>query len=438
MNMKGQEEVFKKVELRSEEVQELMGKIPIWILRWGITVLLGIVVVLLLGSYIFKYPDIVEAEITVSTQNPPSYVLAKATGRLLDLYVNNGAEVRQGQLLALIDNTAKIEDMLLLRERMEYWREQEYDAAVGGMLFDERYLQLGEIQGAYTSFMSVLHDYCTFLKQDYYHWKVESSKKQLADRKNYLRLAQNQYELSSMEEQLSKRIYRRDSILFYRNTVAEAEYDESKRIYLQYMQGRESMRMSLSQIEIQIEQGKENLLDIRHQALTEEQKYRVTLKNVIEQLLAGIKSWEQNYLLVAPFNGYLTYMCVWSRNQNVISGESIFVIAPQRESQPVGKALLPIQGSGKVKVGQTVNIRLDNYPDMEFGYVLGRIHSVSPVPTEKGMYVVDIELPAGLVTNYGKRLPLTRELKGDAEIVTEDMRLIERILSPLRKVKQYL
>ncbi len=33
MNMKGQEEVFKKVELRSEEVQELMGKIPIWILR---------------------------------------------------------------------------------------------------------------------------------------------------------------------------------------------------------------------------------------------------------------------------------------------------------------------------------------------------------------------------------------------------------------------
>ena len=203
MNMKGQEEVFKKVELRSEEVQELMGKIPIWILRWGITVLLGIVVVLLLGSYIFKYPDIVEAEITVSTQNPPSYVLAKATGRLLDLYVNNGAEVRQGQLLALIDNTAKIEDMLLLRERMEYWREQEYDAAVGGMLFDERYLQLGEIQGAYTSFMSVLHDYCTFLKQDYYHWKVESSKKQLADRKNYLRLAQNQYELSSMEEQLS-------------------------------------------------------------------------------------------------------------------------------------------------------------------------------------------------------------------------------------------
>ena len=142
--------------------------------------------------------------------------------------------------------------MLLLRERMEYWREQEYDAAVGGMLFDERYLQLGEIQGAYTSFMSVLHDYCTFLKQDYYHWKVESSKKQLADRKNYLRLAQNQYELSSMEEQLSKRIYRRDSILFYRNTVAEAEYDESKRIYLQYMQGRESMRMSLSQIEIQL------------------------------------------------------------------------------------------------------------------------------------------------------------------------------------------
>lgn len=71
---------------------------------------------------------------------------------------------------------------------------------------------------------------------------------------------------------------------------------------------------------------------------------------------------------------------------------------------------------------------------MEFGYVRGRVHSVSPVPTEDDMYVVNVELPDGLLTNYEKVLPLTRELKGVAEIVTEDLRLIERILAPLRKL----
>lgn len=97
--------------------------------------------------------------------------------------------------------------------------------------------------------------------------------------------------------------------------------------------------------------------------------------------------------------------------------------------------MLPVQGSGKVKAGQEVNIRLNNYPDQEFGYVKGRVYSVSPVPTEQDMYVVDIRLPDGMRTNYGKDLPLTREMKGIAEIVTEDMRLLERMMSPLRKLK---
>ena len=101
---------------------------------------------------------------------------------------------------------------------------------------------------------------------------------------------------------------------------------------------------------------------------------------------------------------------------------------------PLGQALLPLRGSGKVKVGQRANIRLTNYPDMEFGYLRGEVRSISPVPTADGMYVVDIALPNGLQTNYGKELPITREMKGNADIVTDDVRLIERLIMPLKKI----
>lgn len=432
--MEDKEKQNKSIELRSEEVQEVMSTIPPWILRWGIMVLLLIVILLLIGSYLFKYPDMVEAEITVSTRNPPAYVLAKTAGRLCHLYVVNGTDVSNGELLGVVDNTAETEDMFLLKKRMEQWRKRDYEPLAGGELFDKRYLKLGEVQAIYGSFVSVLHDYCDFLKQDYYRKKIRSSEHQVADQKAYYRLAEKQYELSAKEEVLAKRIYGRDSTLYKCNAMIAAEYDESERNLLQYMQGREGMRMSLSQVRMQIEQGKESLLDIRHQALTEDQKYAVNLKNAVEQLLAGITSWEQSYLLVAPFNGHLTFMSIWSENQNVKMGESVFVIDPKEGAQPIGKALLPIKGSGKVRAGQSVNIRLNNYPDMEFGYVRGRVHSVSPVPTEDDMYVVNVELPDGLLTNYEKVLPLTRELKGVAEIVTEDLRLIERILAPLRKL----
>lgn len=37
-----------------------------------------------------------------------------------------------------------------------------------------------------------------------------------------------------------------------------------------------------------------------------------------------------------------------------------------------------------------------------------------------------------------KDLPMSRELKGTAEIITEDMRLIERLIAPIKKLKDHL
>lgn len=322
----------------------------------------------------------------------------------------------------------------MLKKQITDWKTHNYSIAIGEQTFNGQRLHLGEVQSAYASFISVLNDYADFIKQDYFQEKTANYQGLLNSQKEYYQLAEKQYQLSQKEQTLVDRIYERDSILYACKAMIAAEYDESGRNYLQSLQGYEGMRMSLIQINMQIEQSKGNILDIRHQTLTEEQRHTVNLKNAIEQLQVGISSWEQQYLLTAPISGKITFMSVWSQNQNVTAGESVFVIAPSQGMQPIGKALLPIQGSGKVKIGQQVNIRLNNYPDQEFGYVKGIIRSISPVPTAEDNYVVDIDLPKGLKTNYGKELPLTREMKGSAEIITEDMKLIERLLAPLRKI----
>lgn len=430
---KGKE--YREIELRSEEVQEVMNHIPAWILRWGITVLFIIVIILLVGSYLFKYPDVVVAEITVRTETPPVYVVSKVSGRLNELYVMNGSEVTKETLIGVIENSARTEDMFLVKKRMEQWKRKSYLLEEGERLFDSQYLQLGEAQATYASLISALNDYANFVRQDYYSQKLASNKKLLYRREEYYKLAKNQYQLESQGQKLAKRIYERDSILYFRKVMSPAEYDEAQRSYLQQRQNQEGIRMSLTQIDMQIEQDRTAILDIYHQALTEEQKYVINLKNAIEQLQVSIASWEQHFLLMAPISGKLNYMSVWSRNQNVVSNESLFVIAPKESSPPIGKALLPVLGSGKVKVGQLVNIRLNNYPDQEFGYVKGKVASVSPVPTTESMYIVDVELPNGLRTNYNKKLPITRELKGNAEIITEDLRLIERLLMPIKKLR---
>ena len=128
----------------------------------------------------------------------------------------------------------------------------------------------------------------------------------------------------------------------------------------------------------------------------------------------------------------------WTNNQNVTAGNIVFNIVPANQGEIIGKELLPTERSGKVKKGQKVNIRFNNYPDKEFGIVKGTVKNISLIPVADGQniksYMVDIQLPNGLRTSYNKELPFLPEMEGQADIITEDITLLERFLLPLKKV----
>ena len=420
-----EEKKYKDIELRSEEVQEVMNHISPWVVRCGITVLALILLMILVGCWIFRYPDTLAAEVTLATEEPPAFVLSHATGKLDTLYVKNGSLVSTDADLGVIGNAASSEDVRFLKERMKAWEAQDYD------------WREGELQSAFAAFITSLTEYARFMELDYYARKLRFQEKQLGGQRSYLRLAEREYELIDKDIKLAESMYIRDSILYVRKAMIAAEFEESGSRYLQSLRSKEEVRMSLLQAEMQLVQHEENMLDIRKQAYDEEQSRRTDLKNAIGQLAAQLSAWEHSYLLKSPVRGKVTFMTVWSRNQNVKAGETVFTIQPSDSSRVLGKALLPLQGSGKVHVGQRVHIRLNNYPDQEFGYVKGQVASISPAPTEEGMYIVEITLPDGMQTNYGKQLPVSRELKGTADIILADKNVLERLLAPLRKVVEY-
>lgn len=432
-----EEKKYKEIELRSEEVQEVMNHISPWVVRWGITVLFVILLVLLIGCWIFRYPDVLQAEVTLTTEDPPAFILARSTGKIDTLYVRNGGMVQAGEHLAVIQNSSVTEDVLWLTNKMKEWEMEGYEPDKGAEHFIGVRLQLGELQAVYASFLTALSDYTRFLKQNYYVKKLAAGRKQLEGQRSYLNLVERDLSLINKEMKLAQSMYARDSILYERNAMIAAEFEESGSRYLQSLRTKETSGMSLLQAEMQLRQQEESLLDLNKQAYDEEQNRRLELKNAVEQLNAQLRSWEQNYLFSSPIGGKVTFMTVWSRNQNVQSGETVFVVQPSGESKVIGKAKLPLQGSGKVLIGQKVHVRLDNYPDQEFGYVKGVVESISPVPTEDGVYIVEVTLPEGLRTNYGKTLPAVRELKGTADIILANRNVLERLLAPLRKIVEY-
>lgn len=157
--MEEQRKQYKDIELRSEEVQEVMNRIPPAILRCGIGVLLCTVVALLAGSAFFRYPDTVEAGLTLTVQPFPAYLPAGQSGRMEAIYVRNGQAVEQGEVLAVIESTAGTEDLLYLKGQLEKWkRKGSRTERIDGVFF-RHMAELGNVQPAYSACLLAWNNY---------------------------------------------------------------------------------------------------------------------------------------------------------------------------------------------------------------------------------------------------------------------------------------
>lgn len=432
--MESERNRYKPIELRSEEVQEVMSEIPPWILRHGITALFIIILVLLFGSWFFKYPDTIMAEITVTSIEPPASIIARSTGKIDEIFVKNDDTVEPQTPLAVIQNPAKTQDMLALIEMMKIWNSNMILDEITNRLLGGKSMSLGNVQPAYASFLSSISDYKNYKMFNYYEKKISSQKEQLATQNEYYNRILKQAPIVNEQLLTSKSIFERDSILLSKSVISGNEYDISKSTFLQSKQTYLSFDAALKQSELQLMQGEESLLDLQQQAAEMERKYQLALHSTSEELIAQLNAWSQSYLLVSPIKGMVTQMGIWSKNQNISAGETVFTVIPSIQDTPKGKALLPVQGAGKVKKGQRVNVRLNNFPDQEFGYLIGQVESISSVPTADGVYVVEVSFPNGMQTNYEQTLPITQQVQGVADIITEDLRLMERFFMPVKKL----
>lgn len=421
----------KEVELRSEEVQEIMGQIPSWIVRWGITLLFVILVVLLIGSCFFKYPDVISTQMTLTSTHPAVQIVARTSGRISQLHVSDGQNVAPQEVLALIENPADPDDIDRLTALLPA-ASVSPDSALSVFL-PARDLSLGEIQSDYVNFLRSLHDLENYQTLGYYPQKIRSIEEQILRYRTYQANLERQKTIMESQYRIAGQQYARDSLLFARRVLAPSEHETSRSQWLESKYALESADASIANLKIQIGQLENEKLDLKLEQTEKENVLSQTYATALEQLQNALSGWELNYRLRTPIAGAVTFTKYWNANQHVLANETVFTIVPHEADNLLGIASLPVQRSGKVKAGQRVIIRFANYPDQEFGIVNGEVSTVSLVPNEDN-YRVEIVLPQGLETNYHRRLPVSREMQATAEIVTEDLRLIERLCMPIKKI----
>lgn len=426
----------KNIELRSEEVQEILTRPPHALVRWGITVFFIVLVIFFIGGYFFKYPDVINSSITITTEHPPVWIVARANGKIKEVYHHDRDSVKEGSIIAVLDNPARTADAMWLKRELKNYTS--IDSIKGIIRFTEN-LSLGSMQNAYASFLKALTNYHNFQFLNLYQQKIEATQQELYEYRNYIKHLNKQIELDGEQVQIASIVHQREKKLFEEDLIAQSEYEEARHTYLNKQREREQLITSLSSARIQEAQLKQSIISTQMEQSREANSLDIVLKTTYNELLVSINDWELNYLFVSPASGILSYNHIWQKNQNVNGGDRVFSIVSKNTGSIIGKMKLPTNGSGKVIPGQRINISVTGYPYMEFGFLTGRIVSVSLLADEESTYTVTVSLPQDLRTSYNKTLEFKGELAGTAEVITDERSITERLFSPLRYLcKKYL
>ncbi len=421
--------------LRSEEVQEILSNPPVWIVRWGITLIFMFTSIILTLSFIIKYPDFVTAKVLVTTKQPTEMIVSRYSGQLERLFIKNRDTVKVNQKLAVIKNTANYEDVYFLKQIID---SIPFNLKDFKFPFEKTtYLALGDVGSAYINFEKSYIDYFLLKGLDPYNNQLTGNKTSLQEIKIQLKNQVDQKHLLEQEFILKQIDMERNKHLLEKGVISQQAYELKQLDFIQMQKNISSMAISISQMTEAISSANQILKNTRINEQEDNMRFSKNLKQSYDLLKEAIRGWEYNYVLSSSINGVVSFQDFWGVNQFVDVGSVVFSILPTDTSNLVGKLVITAQNAGKVTIGQKVLIKLDNYPYQQFGMLVGIVTNFSISPNDEGNYTVFISLPKGTKTTYNKTFTFIQELLGNAEIVTEDLSVAERLFYKFKEVTTY-
>jgi multidrug resistance efflux pump len=421
-----------EIDTNSEQIREILAKQPGFVLKWGISVIFIAVFLMLLATWIIKYPDIIHSEVILTTENPPQKEYAKVTGKIDTIFVSDSDNVHNQQPLAILENTANYKDVFFLKSILDTIQIQKQSFYFP---IDELpILFLGDLDAAFSIFETNYIHYVLNKELKPFTNEALANKTTTSELNRQLRNLQGQKALHKQELEFKQKDVSRSKTLFEKGVVSEQDYETKQLEYLQAERIYKNMASSISQLREAISNSKNTSKETEISSIREE---KTLLKKVIQsfnQLQKSVKDWELKYVLSSKMDGQVLFLNYWSENQTVNQDDLVFTIIPKVNSSFIAKLKTPAQNLGKVNIGQNVNIKLHNYPDYEFGVLKGTVTHISEISNKEGVYTIDVSLPKTLITSYNKEIEFKQEMQGVAEIITEDLRLIERVFYQFKEI----
>ncbi len=418
----------------SESVHEIMGKIPSWTIRWGITVIFAVMVLIVVGCCIIKYPQTVPSTISIVSINPPSQLETRYAGIIDTIAVINGQSVHKGDLIALLKTPAVYKDIKAVKSFADSARYGLLSETISNPIF-KKTLELGDLQGKWTEMISLSKEYMQYLDLDQIGNKRNLLSEQIQKNMERYKILRGQRDLLEQDMKLQLLAMQRDSVLWCEGLTAQAEYEASQQAYLSKLNNLVSFEASLRSADLNMLTLEQELNELDIQSRSEEDAFNLRFTRLVADMIAQITIWTEMYAIIAPFDGIVSLQDYWGVGQHVSLGDVLASVVPSTTSKVEGRMKVSSVGFGKIAKGQTVNVRLNGFPYIEFGILKGVVSKISQVPEKypdgSVAYNVEVSFPNGLVSTYHKTFPFIQDMDGEAEIITRDQKLIGHFIEPI-------
>jgi HlyD family secretion protein len=419
---------------QGNEISEIISKQPSLWVRRGTTIFFLILVIIFGICWFIQYPDLVTTKARLNSINAPKEVITRTDGKLQTILVNNGDSVSAETKLAFMESIAYPPSIYKVKTQVD---------SISSLIAQNRtneiirffpdytnqlFLQeLGELQHSFQTFMQSFISFRDFISNGFYLRKRNMLQTDLINIKRLHDILQQQKELLQQDVALTKETFTANESLAKDKVISAMDYrNEKSKLIAKELTLPQVNSAIINNDALQNEKKKE-MAELENKIIVQKNSFIQALQTFSSQ----IEEWEKIFVLKAPVSGQASFVGFFQENQFIKSGQLLFYIQPMNTSY-FAELIIPQYNFGKVKAGQEVLLKFQAYPYEQFGSVTGTIEFISTTPTDSG-FLAKVSLPHGLTTNYHKTLHYQYGLYAQADIITENMRLLERFYYKIRK-----
>ena len=415
--------------------RKITEKLSPALLKIGIAICLFCIGIFFFIAWLLEYKDTSSGSITITTTAIPLELYAKETGQL-KLLIKNNSSISEGDFLGYIKNTTNMEDGLYLLDQINEMSTistiQQFATFVNAL--DQK--ELGSIAPSVVNLSNQIKAYQVFIETDRHQEMVAAKKKQIDLYKNYVALIDKKIELHNSNTVIVEQQLLVDQQLYEEDVLSKRQLENAKRaLNKESIEGRlVDFQSTISETNIKIAIQEEHILDLGNAFQKEKMLFKEKIINQFQLLRNSVNNWKEKYLIIADMSGKLIYSDYLSDYLFIKKDSKIMTISPTNNEEYLGILKLPVKGISKVKPGQPVQIRVDNYPFSEFGILEGRVTTIANIPNNNS-YIVQVDFPNNLHSTYDIDFKFQQLMTGQADVITSKLSLWQRVYNQMRSIQ---